>query len=48
MRLKLRQTKSKTWYIPSLSHKELMELANHKNRKWSLSQDGLNIILEGY
>lgn len=48
MRLKLRKTNSGTYYVPSLSLLELKRLASLRNRKWSLSKDGLSIILEGH
>jgi len=47
MRLKIRKTKSGTYYIPSLSIKELKRLAEKEKRRWYLSKDGKNIYLDG-
>jgi hypothetical protein len=46
MRLKIRKTKSGTYYIPSLSIKELRRLSKMNKRKWELSKDGKNIYLD--
>ena len=47
MRLKIRKTKSGTYYIPSISIKELRNLSNKKKKRWTLSKDEKNIYLEG-
>ena len=46
MRLKIRKTKSGTYYIPSISTRELNKLAEKPRRRWSLSKDGENLYLE--
>jgi hypothetical protein len=46
MRLKIRKTKSGTYYIPSLSIRELKRLAKKDRRRWELSKDGKNIYLD--
>ena len=47
MRLKIRKTKSGTYYIPSLSIKQLQKLSKKQKRRWTLSKNGENLILEG-
>jgi len=46
MRLKIRKAKSGTYYVPSLSIKELRVLSKKKTRRWELSKDEKNIYLE--
>ena len=46
IRLKIRKTESGTYYIPSLSSKKLKELSKKNKRRWSLSKNGENLILE--
>ena len=46
MRLKIRKTKSGTYYIPSISIRELNKLAEKPRRRWSLSKDRENLYLE--
>ena len=46
MRLKIRKTKSGTYYIPSISIRELRKLAEKNRRKWNLSKDEENLYLE--
>ena len=46
MRLKIRKTKSGTYYIPSISIRELRDLSKKNKRRWSLSNDEKNIYLE--
>jgi len=48
MRLKLRKTKSGTYYVPSLSFLELKRLASKQRRTWELTRDGQSIILTAY
>ena len=47
MRLKIRKTKSGTYYIPSLSIKQLQKLSKKQKRRWTLSKNGENLIIEG-
>ena len=47
MRLKIRKTKSGTYYIPSLSIRELRELSKKQRRRWSLSKDEKSLFIEG-
>ena len=47
MRLKIRKTKSGTYYIPSLSIKELRTLSKKQKRRWTLSKNEQNLIIEG-
>jgi len=47
LRLKIRKTASGTYYIPSLSIKQLRQLNELKNkRRWEISKNGMNIYLE--
>ena len=48
MRLKIRKTKSGTYYIPSLSIKQINKLAKKYKRRWSLQENksGLYLKLE--
>ena len=42
IRLKIRKTKSGTYYIPSLSIKQLQKLSKKHKRRWALSKNGEN------
>ena len=46
LRLKIRKTKSGTYYVSSISIKHLRELASKPRRRWNLSKDEKNIYLE--
>jgi len=46
MRLKIRKAKSGTYYVPSLSIKDLRLLSKMNRRRWELTKDEQNIILE--
>jgi hypothetical protein len=46
IRLKIRKTKSGTYYIPSISIRELRKLSKQNRKRWSVSGDGLNIYLD--
>jgi len=46
VRVKIRKTKSGTYYIPSLSIKELRKLAKKGKKKWYLSKDQKNLYLD--
>ena len=47
LRLKIGKTASGTYYIPSLSIKKLRGLSKQHKRRWSLSNDGETLIIEG-
>jgi hypothetical protein len=49
MRLKISKTQSGTYYIPSLSIKQIKKLAEKYKRRWSLKENksGLYLKLEG-
>ena len=46
MRLKIRKSKSGTYYVPSLSIKDLRKLSKKNRRRWELTKDEKSIILE--
>ncbi len=46
MRLKIRKTKSGTYYIPSISIRELEKLSKLKKRRWTLSKNKENLFIE--
>lgn len=46
MRLKIRKTASGTYYIPSLSIKQLKAMSTNQKRRWTLSKDQQNLYLE--
>ena len=46
IRLKIRKTASGTYYIPSISIRQLRELSKLNRKRWSLSKDGLNLLIE--
>jgi len=46
MRLKIRKTASGTYYIPSISIKKLRDMSTKQKRRWTLSKDQRNLILE--
>ena len=46
MRLKIRKAKSGTYYVPSLSIKDLRLLSKMNRRRWELTKDEKSIILE--
>ncbi|GAG91065.1 unnamed protein product [marine sediment metagenome] len=48
MNLKIKKSKSGTYYIASVSVKKLRELAERPYRKWTLGVDGKSLILMGY
>jgi chorismate-pyruvate lyase len=47
MRLKIRKTASGTYYIPSLSIKQLRALSKTYKRRWRISKNEQTLILEG-
>ena len=49
MRLKISKTQSGTYYIPSLSIKQIKKLATKHKRRWSLQENknGYFLKLEG-
>ena len=46
MRLKIRKTASGTYYIPSLSIKQLRDMSTKQKRRWTLNKDQKNLYLE--
>jgi len=46
MRLKIRKTHRGTYYIPSISIKQLRDMSTKQKRRWTLSKDQKNIYLE--
>jgi len=46
MRLKIRKTHRGTYYIPSLSIKQLRDMSTKQKRRWTLSKDQQNLYLE--
>jgi hypothetical protein len=46
MRLKIRKTASGTYYIPSISIKQLRDMSTNQKRRWTLSKDQRNLYLE--
>jgi len=46
MRLKIRKTSSGTYYITSLSIKQLRDMSTKQKRRWTLSKDQRNLYLE--
>ena len=47
MRLKIRKTASGTYYIPSLSIKQLRILSKAYKRRWRISKNEQTLILDG-
>jgi len=47
MRLKIRKTASGTYYIPSLSIKQLRTLSKTHKRRWRITKNEKTLILEG-
>jgi len=47
LRLKIRKTASGTYYIPSLSIKQLRNLSKTHKRRWRITQNEKTLILEG-
>jgi hypothetical protein len=47
LRLKIRKTASGTYYIPSLSKKQLRTLSKTYKRRWKISKNEQTLILEG-
>ncbi len=46
MRAKIRKTRSGTYYIPSISMKQLKDMSTKQKRRWTLSKNQKNIYLE--
>jgi hypothetical protein len=46
MRLKIRKTASGTYYIPSISIKQLKKLSKLERKRWILSKDEKSIFIE--
>jgi len=46
MKLKIRKTASGTYYMPSISIKQLRDMSTKQKRRWTLSKDQKNIYLE--
>lgn len=47
LRLKIRKTKSGTYYIPSLSIKQLRTLSKTHKRRWRITKNEKTLVLEG-
>jgi len=47
LRLKIRKSKSGTYYIPSISIKQLRTLSKTNKRRWRLTKNEKTLVLEG-